>query len=497
MTKILLIYTSLFKITGLPVGVASISAVLKQNGFQVKIFDTAFYNTENAVDETKLRENRLMSKPISNDSILRINDTNIFDDLRALILDFNPVIVGISIFESTYHLSVLLAKSIKTKFPNILVVAGGIFPTLSPEILKKEKFFDAICVGEGEIAFSNLCKRIADNEDCSDIKGIWLRKGETVIKNLPEKLVEINDLPFPDYTGFDSRMFYKPMQGRLFKMVNIETTRGCPYHCSYCAAGMLKKLYKQQNLGGYFRQMSIENIMKQIGFQIKTHNPDFIYFSSETFLSMNAQDFNIFVEEYKKIKLPFWFQTRFETISEERIKKLKGIGMYWLTLGLEHGNEDFRKKVLKRNYKNEAVVQGMNILKKYDVGATINNMLGFPLETRELIFDTIRINKKLFEINNKIETNIYLFVPFRGCELYKLCLELKLITSRDFSDTSDLRDDSVLEFSEKYKKMLKGIIRTFNLYIRLPKEYFQKIEIAERDDEKGNEMFHSLLKLIK
>jgi hypothetical protein len=48
--------------------------------------------------------------------------------------------------------------------------------------------------------------------------------------------------------------------------------------------------------------MSIENIMKQIGFQIKTHNPDFIYFSSETFLSMNAQYFNIFVEEYKKIK---------------------------------------------------------------------------------------------------------------------------------------------------------------------------------------------------
>ena len=77
--------------------------------------------------------------------------------------------------------------------------------------------------------------------------------------------------------------------------------------------------------------------------EIKKHNPEFIYFSSEMFLGVTNKDFDMFIKEYDKIKLPFWFQTRFETISKERIKKLKDVGMLWLTIGLEHGNEKFRE----------------------------------------------------------------------------------------------------------------------------------------------------------
>ncbi len=52
--RVLLIYPALFKITGLPIGLASLSASLKKGGYQVKIFDTAFYNLDKK-DEEKLR----------------------------------------------------------------------------------------------------------------------------------------------------------------------------------------------------------------------------------------------------------------------------------------------------------------------------------------------------------------------------------------------------------------------------------------------------------
>lgn len=99
--------------------------------------------------------------------------------------------------------------------------------------------------------------------------------------------------------------------------------------------------------------MSMDKVIEQINYQIKKYSPEFIYFSSENFLSINDDEFNQFISQYEKIKIPFWIQTRIETLTRERIAALKRVGLFWLTIGLEHGNEEFRRKVLKRHYSNE------------------------------------------------------------------------------------------------------------------------------------------------
>ena len=205
----------------------------------------------------------------------------------------------------------------------------------------------------------------------------------------------------------------------------------------------------------------------------------------------------MFIEEYKKIRIPFWFQTRFETITEERIKALKEVGMFWLTLGVEHGNEEFRKNILKRTCSNKSILEGTSILNKYDVGASLNNMIGLPFENRELIFETIKLNKKLFEINNRLEFNVFMFAPFRGCELYDLCEQNGLLPDKACSATSDLSDESILNFSKAYKQELKGLMKTFNLYVKLPEKYYPQIKIAERSDEKGIAMFKYLSRFLQ
>src|SRR5208337_3451557 len=109
--RVLLIYPSKFRVTGLPIGLTSISAVLKQEGHEVKIFDTTFYELDSQVSEPQLRADMLMSKRITDeDKWLYKNNSDMKEDLISLIHDFKPRVVGISILEPNYGISLLLSR---------------------------------------------------------------------------------------------------------------------------------------------------------------------------------------------------------------------------------------------------------------------------------------------------------------------------------------------------------------------------------------------------
>jgi len=156
----------------------------------------------------------------------------------------------------------------------------------------------------------------------------------------------------------------------------------------------------------YFRVKPIKNVLKEMEKNIGLYSPEFFYFGSETFLAINDEVFNEFVNGYKKIKIPFWIQTRPETITYERIKKLKEIGLYWLTIGIEHGNEEYRKKYLKRYTTNRQIEEAVKLLDELGQGVSVNSIIGFPFETRELIYDTMELNRKLFKINKNVRCNL-------------------------------------------------------------------------------------------
>ena len=93
--------------------------------------------------------------------------------------------------------------------------------------------------------------------------------------------------------------------------------------------------------------------------------------------------------------------------------------------------------------------------------------------------------------------NIFMYVPYRGTELYDLCQKNGLLPDRAYSDGINWNDESTLNFSKEYKKELVGLMKTFNLYIKLPEKYYPQIKIAERSDEEGQAMFKQLSQLLE
>ncbi len=478
---------------GLPLGIPLLSSRLKKEGIKTKVFETIFYRQEGDIDVNveRVKTHHSVKSVSYNGTGISSKDSDMLDDFMKMVADFKPDLIGLSSVESNFQRGLMLIDHLKEKY-DVPVIVGGVFATMAPEIVIKERSVDMVCVGEGEEALLQLCRCLKNKTDHSRINNLWVKNGGRVIKNdiLP---LDAFTLPAdPDFAIFDEKVFLRPMQGKIYKTVPLETSRGCPFNCTYCCAPALNALYRSAHERAYFRNKTMANVLAEIENSVAKYYPEFFYFTSETFLATKEDDFDAFIKGYKKFKIPFWIQTRPETIASDRIKRLKEVGLLWMSIGIEHGNEVFRRKYLKRRTTNEKIRQAIKILDDNRQGASVNSIIGFPFETRELIFDTINLNHELFKINKRIRCTISIFTPFHGSELSDLCLAHTLIEPLPYISSTNLIGGSVLKSELISKEELDGIFRTFSFYVHLPEKYRRKIELAEKFSEAGNAEFKKL-----
>ena len=106
-------------------------------------------------------------------------------------------------------------------------------------------------------------------------------------------------------------------------------------------------------------------VYKELKYFKDVEKVQYNYFWADTFLGMSNKEFDEFCEMYSEISLPFWMQTRPETISDYNISKLAQVGLHRVSFGVEHGNEEFRAKILDRRWKNKDIIEKLKIPKKY------------------------------------------------------------------------------------------------------------------------------------
>jgi len=457
---------------------------LKQKGFDVKLFDTTYYKWEEASFEQK-KVDLLQLKPFSyKDKEVSYKKTNMYSDLNLMVAEYKPDLIAITLVEDTNDLGMSLLDSIKEY--DIPVLAGGVYVTFSPmEVISNENI-DMVCIGEGEEAIVELCEKMEISDDYSSICNIWIKINGEIKKNPMRMLIDINKLPYIDYDIFDKKRLYRPMQGKIYTMIHVEIDRGCPYDCTYCEAPHMRKLFKENGCGTYYRRKSIDRVIDELKYLVEKYNPDYINFNAESFLAKPVKELKEFSIRYKDIGLPFWCQSRPETVTEEKIKLLKIMNCQNMQFGIEHGNEKFRTKVLNRHYSNKQMLEAFKIVEKYEIKYTVNNIIGFPEETRDLIFDTIEINREI----NPTTMNVYLFTPYKGTALYRDCIEKGYIKKED--KVHQLLDAVPLKMDSISYEELKGLQRTFPLYATMPKNMYEKINRAEKFDKYGNEIFDEL-----
>ena len=498
-TRVLFLYPNERGMSTVPPSIATLSQILKDEGHITGLFDTTFYKFD---DELTIEDSdEITAKALANRPILERDDDDLHFkkttrsaviDFRKAIEDFKPSLIAVSCTETTFLRAMKLID--ETRDLGIKNLFGGVFPTFAPDLVMNYKNVDMLCVGEGENAIIDLANSISNNEDYNNVTNLWIRKEDgTIIKNSVSRPVDINKLPpLTDVGLFGEKRFYRPMGGKIRRLLPVETHRGCPYTCAFCNSPGQNRLYGDGNfLQGmsFFRKKKMDLVRTELEHHVKEHNVEYIYFWADTFLAWSEKEFDEFIEMYSKIKLPFWCQTRIETIDEEKFRKMKDVGLDRVTFGMEHGNEDFRRDVVKRDYSNEDAIRKIKVVEKLGITFSVNNIIGFPDETRELAFDTIELNRQF----NSDNTSCSIFVPFHGTELHEYCVKKGYLDPNVICAVSN-SGESLLKMPQWDKKDITRLRDVFAMYIKFPKDRWPEIKKAETNDKLREELREEFIK---
>ena len=489
--KVLFLYPNTFGMNMLPPAIALFSAILKKEGHQVELFDTTYYSVDHDMDSDnrKMEKGQIVPYNMASRGI-KMHTTDWKDDLKKKVDQYQPDLLALSCTEDMWPLGLKILREVKDykKDNNIPVIAGGVFSTFAPEIVIKEELIDIVCKGEGENVLVDLCKKIQNKEDYSDLSNCWIKKdGEIIKKNPISNPVDVDANPMIDISLFEENRLYRPMGGTIYKMFPVETIRGCPYKCRYCNSPDQDRFYRNETGKSFFRKRRLDLVEKDLYHFKHNLGAEYLYFWADTFLAISKKEFEEFCEMYSKIKLPFWIETRPETVNDYNISKLSAVGLDRISFGVEHGNEEFRKKVLGRLWKNEDIIKALKVPHKYGVKFSVNNITGFPYETKKLAFDTIELNRHIVSDNQ----NIFTFVPFHGTPLRKTVEDLGLMKPETITTTCTT-DDTQLVMPQYTPQEIKEVIRTFNMYVKFPRNRWKDIKKAEQTDAEGEKIYQEL-----
>ena len=483
--RVLFIFPNDYLSNGIPTGIAILSAVLKQKGHIVDIFDFTFIKTE----ELKLKADNEPSMYLPTEYTL--TDLVIDDPIISLeeafkqkINEFNPDLNAVSVMTGHFDKVIDLLEKVRPKCKTIF---GGVHPTISPYETLKNDVVDFVGIGEGEGLLVDLLDALEKGKDYTHIKNLGYKENDVIKINELRHFVNMDELPTPDWLLFDERHLFRPFMGNIYKGSFFVMSRGCPGICTYCVNYSLREKLKE--CGRYYRYQSPETTINQLKELKEKFGAIWFKFADDSIMLFKADYLEVLAKGLKPLNINFGCSVRPETVSEQKTKLLKEMGMVAATIGIESGNERIRRDILRRSMTNEQIINVIELLKKYNIRVSTFNMIGLPEETRENVFETIKLNKKV-----KVEaTNVYIIYPYPNTQISK---KYNTNIYDDNGRIIPVSQASSFALSKMSPSEVKGLLKTFELYVRLPEKMWPLIKIAEKSDKTAEELRKALIKYM-
>lgn len=287
-----------------------------------------------------------------------------------------PFLVGFSCYIWNTEYNKAFAKKLKEKHPECITVFGGHNVPSDTSMLEQFPYIDVLVHGAGEEAFKSLLLAIKNNEEFSEITNISYRNRKNEIIKTPVAFSSNIDLPSPYLEGiFDPLM----RSNSKFKFCAVlETSRGCPNHCTYCDWG---------GLGSKIRQVPMERIRKEIEW-IAEHKIEYFWFADSSF-GIFKRDHIIadwLIETKSRTGYPKVFKANFAEKNEQSVYeicyKLNKVNMNkGTTLSFQSLDPTVLKNIGRTNITMERFAEMMALYNEANIAMYSELILGLPGET--------------------------------------------------------------------------------------------------------------------
>ena len=341
--------------------------------------------------------------------LLLLSEFNNMDDLVKMVEISKPDLVGFSVMTPQVEQFRAVSRIIKER-TELKIIWGGAHCMFMADDVMSYGCVDIICTGEGEEPVLELLNKIANNENYSNVKSMYVKIEEKwYINPLGELSDDLDKYPFPDRELYYDKY---PLLAN-FAVKRFITSRGCPYKCSYCFEPSFFNLYKGK--GKVVRRHSPDYVVAEIKRLIEKYPTIHIHFGDDIF-NLNRKWITEFTEKYKaKINMPFTCNIELTSLDEEIIMLLKQGGCKGGVFGLETGVESTRINILNKKITNARYTEVTRLLRKHDFQFMMNIMFCLPNETLDDAIESLKFAQSLKSNGLRIS----ILKMYKGTELAK------------------------------------------------------------------------------
>ncbi len=309
------------------------------------------------------------------------------------LIQHNPDFVGLTFVIFNYSLAVRQARKIKDAL-GCPVICGGPHVSTLPEVL--DPAFDLAVLGEGEATFAELVRLWNDRkafrpEDLRSIPGLLFHNEDGQLERTSPRTVikDLDTIPFPD------RELIHGKWSCHGGMVNIMTSRGCPYDCSFCST--------IHHWGRGYRYAGSDYVVREIEAVREQYDPSEILIFDDLFIvnkKRTVELCNLIRERRLHEGIEFRCFVRPNLLNDEVTAALASINNTVLNIGFESGSSAMLDKLNKRGCKVDDNHRALELGRKHGVTYSSCFIMGIPGETRDDIltnFDFVLSNTDVFD----------------------------------------------------------------------------------------------------
>jgi anaerobic magnesium-protoporphyrin IX monomethyl ester cyclase len=341
------------------------------------------------------------------------------NDFLKQVKDYNPDFAGISVLSSEYGLTLdITAQMIKSINKEIIVIAGGIHPTIEYRNVVKNHDVDYIVRGEGEYVLVNLLKSLLGEGPMPDVGLVYVKNGEIIIQN--QSFVEdLKKLPWPDYSlvKLEEYIFVGPRLGPLrppaYPYMRLSVTRGCPFGCSFCQVEAIA--------GKKVRTFDAEVVVNHLIEYRDRYGIKSIQFDDDNIIANRSffiQLLKLMIE--KKVDLQFIIGAfAIFLLTDDILELMVKAGCVGINVAIETGSKRVLKEIVFKPVDLDKVPIMIRKVKEKGLFVIANFIIGYPGESWSEIRETIRYAENCGADYAKL----FLAVPLKNTKLWNMALE--------------------------------------------------------------------------
>lgn len=369
---------------------------------------------------------------------------------------FAPDIVAYSVCSNEIDRYLAINRALKRRMA-FFALFGGAHPTYIPAVIREDGV-DAICRGEGDLAFPLFLDRFGTDAQYEVPNFAFHLPGDEIRENpLADLVPELDAFPFPARSLiFDKSPFMARSPIKAFM-----AGRGCPFGCAHCFNSAYNRLYAGK--GRILRTKSVGYLVKEIQGVRERYPLTFVRFHDDVF-GYDSDWLMEFARRYpREIGLRFSCYMHPRMATENTVRLLKDAGCHAVCMAIECGNERIRNDMLNRAVSNDEIEMAAQRFKAAGLRLFTFNMVGVPGENEDDILETIRLNRRI----GTDFADVSIFQPYPGTQAHAYCRENGLLTSES-GGFDNIYSRSYLNLDEGFKHRIFVWHKLFLTLIRHP-----------------------------